>query len=427
MAHATDQEPPSPRAALPPSLTIRRGSELAPHTDTLPTGLPPLDAFLGGLPLRHTHLIAGTEGAGATTLLHGLLATVTRDHPVLLLDPRDRFFPAGAASLGVHLPHLLRVPVRDPHMLYRALAFALRDAACPLIIWDAVLLLPAHLLDRLRPDVRASGCALLLAVTGVPLAAPGIAAGTEERASRETLHWLATLTTALDGVPRHTSIHNGGMVVTARPLAECLPIERARMKGRTVVIYDKDDLESLGYVKTDLLGLGMLTAIRKCFELIRETEGRSLMLDTVPLEDPAVYDMFGKGDTVGVFQIESRAQQATLPRTLPRTLYDLVIETALIRPGPIQGASVSPLILRRQGREPVTYPHQASNRSSNAPTARSCTRSRGSARRWSSPGSVREKRTSCAGRWAASAVSRRWRGSRRSSSPVADSVATRTR
>ncbi|MCA1723673.1 MAG: error-prone DNA polymerase, partial [Thermomicrobia bacterium] len=101
----------------------------------------------------------------------------------------------------------------------------------------------------------------------------------------------------------------------------------------------------------------MLTCIRKCFNLVRETDGTTLTLDSVPLEDPAVYDMFGKGDTVGVFQIESRAQQATLPRTLPRTLYDLVIETALIRPGPIQGASVSPLILRRQGREPVTYPH----------------------------------------------------------------------
>jgi hypothetical protein len=143
VAHVPDQEPSSPIAALPPSLAIRRASELAPHTDTLLTGLPPLDAFLGGLPLRHTHLVAGTEGAGVTTLLYGLLATVTRDHAVLLLDPRDRFFPSGAAALGVHLPHLLRVPVRDPHKLRRALAFALRDAASPLIIWDAVLLPPA--------------------------------------------------------------------------------------------------------------------------------------------------------------------------------------------------------------------------------------------------------------------------------------------
>ncbi|MCA1667223.1 MAG: error-prone DNA polymerase, partial [Thermomicrobia bacterium] len=172
-----------------------------------------------------------------------------------------------------------------------------------------------------------------------------------------TVGWLATLVAAMEDVPRHASIHNGGFVVTARPLAECIPLEKARMKDRTVTIWDKDDLEALGYIKTDVLGLGMLTCIRKCFNLVRETDGTTLTLDSVPLEDPAVYDMFGKGDTVGVFQIESRAQQATLPRTLPRTLYDLVIETALIRPGPIQGASVSPLILRRQGREPVTYPH----------------------------------------------------------------------
>jgi hypothetical protein len=99
-------------------------------------------------------------------------------HPVFLLDPRDRFFPSGAAALGVHLPHLLRVPVRDPHKLRRALAFALRGAACPLIVWDSVLLPPAQLLDRLRPDVRGSGCALLLVVAGVPLAAPGITGAT---------------------------------------------------------------------------------------------------------------------------------------------------------------------------------------------------------------------------------------------------------
>ncbi len=174
MTHGPDQQRASPLAALLPSLAIRRASELAPHADLLPTGLPPLDAFLGGLPLRHMHLIAGTEGAGVTTLLHGLLATVTQAHPVLFLDPHNRFYPPGAAGLGVHLPHLLRVRVHDPQKLRRALAFALRDAACPLIIWDAGLLPPAQLLDRLRPDVRASGSALLIVVTGVPLDAPGV-------------------------------------------------------------------------------------------------------------------------------------------------------------------------------------------------------------------------------------------------------------
>ncbi len=178
MAQAADQESPSLLAALPPGIPLHRASDLAPQTDALPTGLPPLDAFLGGLPLRHTHLLAGTEGSGVTTLLHGLLATVTRTHPVLFLDPRDRFYPPGAASLGVHLPHLLRVRVRDPHKLRRALAFALRDSACPLVVWDAGLLPPAHFLDRLRPDVRASRCALLLVVSGMPLTASGITGAT---------------------------------------------------------------------------------------------------------------------------------------------------------------------------------------------------------------------------------------------------------
>jgi len=176
-------------------------------------------------------------------------------------------------------------------------------------------------------------------------------------ADTDTLRWLVTLTHALEGTPRHASIHNGGIVVTAQPLAELIPLERARMAGRTVTIWDKDDVESLAFVKTDLLGLGMLTCIRKCFDLVKETEGTALSLDRVPLDDPATYDMICAADTVGVFQIESRAQMATLPRIRPRTFYDLVIETALIRPGPIQGDAVHPLIRRRQGKEEVTYPH----------------------------------------------------------------------
>ena len=172
-----------------------------------------------------------------------------------------------------------------------------------------------------------------------------------------TVGWLATLVSALEDTPRHASIHNGGFVVTARPLAECIPLEKARMKDRTVTIWDKDDIEAQGFVKTDVLGLGMLTCIRKCFDLVRETDGTTLALGTVPMEDPAVYDMFCRGDTVGVFQIESRAQQATLPRIQPRTLYDLAMETALIRPGPIQGDAVHPLIRRRQGKEEISYPH----------------------------------------------------------------------
>jgi hypothetical protein len=165
-------------AALPTALRPTRASDFVLATDALPTGLPPLDAFLGGLPLRHTSLVAGTLGAGVTTLLHGLLAVATATYPVLLFDPRQRFFPPGAAALGVHLPHLLRVPVTDLRKLQRALAFALRDDACPLIVWDAGLLPPAALLNRLRPDIRASRCTLLLLTEGVPLTTPGITGAT---------------------------------------------------------------------------------------------------------------------------------------------------------------------------------------------------------------------------------------------------------
>ena len=179
----------------------------------------------------------------------------------------------------------------------------------------------------------------------------------EAEGEDSSLHWLTTLTDALEGTPRHASIHNGGMIVTAQPLAELIPLERARMKGRTTTIWDKDDVESLGFVKTDLLGLGMLTCIRRCFDLVKDTERTLLTLDRIPLDDPSVFDMFCEADTIGIFQIESRAQMAALPRIKPRTFYDLAIETAIIRPGPIIGQAVHPLIRRRQGKEEVTYPH----------------------------------------------------------------------
>lgn len=159
----------SPLAALPPSLAFRRASDLGPATDILPTGFASVDAFLGGgLAFRHIHLIAGMLGAGSTSLMHGLLATVTRTQPVLLLDPYNRFFPPAAAAAGAHLPHLLRVPVSDDRKLQRALAFALRSAAaCPLIVWDTETFPPAFLLDRLRPLVRGSGSALLIVTDSI--------------------------------------------------------------------------------------------------------------------------------------------------------------------------------------------------------------------------------------------------------------------
>ncbi|SKC82713.1 PHP domain-containing protein [Krasilnikoviella flava] len=158
-------------------------------------------------------------------------------------------------------------------------------------------------------------------------------------------------------LPRHLGIHSGGMVMCDRPVIEVCPVEWARMEGRTVLQWDKEDCADAGLVKFDLLGLGMLTAIRYAFDSIEAHTGERLTLHGLPDDDPAVYDLLCAADTVGVFQVESRAQMATLPRLRPRTFYDIVIEVALIRPGPIQGGSVHPYIERARGREPVTFLH----------------------------------------------------------------------
>jgi error-prone DNA polymerase len=157
--------------------------------------------------------------------------------------------------------------------------------------------------------------------------------------------------------PRHLGIHSGGMVLCDRPVVEVCPVEWARMENRTVLQWDKDDCALAGLVKFDLLGLGMLSALRFAFELIEEHHGEKYDLQSVPQDEPEVYDMLCAADTVGVFQVESRAQMATLPRLRPRTFYDLVIEVAIIRPGPIQGGSVHPFIRRHQDKEEVTYLH----------------------------------------------------------------------
>jgi error-prone DNA polymerase len=167
---------------------------------------------------------------------------------------------------------------------------------------------------------------------------------------------LVTLSKTLLGFPRHLSQHVGGFVITRGLLSELVPIENAAMPDRTVIEWDKDDLDTLGILKVDCLSLGMLTAIHKCFDLVKEHHGVELTLAGVPAEDPAVYDMICKADTIGVFQIESRAQMSMLPRLLPRCFYDLVVEVAIVRPGPIQGGMVHPYLRRRAGQEPVTYP-----------------------------------------------------------------------
>ena len=163
-------------------------------------------------------------------------------------------------------------------------------------------------------------------------------------------------------LPRHLGIHSGGMVICDRPVGEVCPVEWARMPGRTVLQWDKDDCAYAGLVKFDLLGLGMLTALRDCFELVAACYGQRWSLHSIPQEDPGVYAMLQEADTVGVFQVESRAQMATLPRLRPAKFYDLVIEVALIRPGPIQGGSVHPYMRRRHGDEVAELPHESMRR-----------------------------------------------------------------
>ncbi|MCE9630483.1 MAG: error-prone DNA polymerase [Planctomycetia bacterium] len=170
---------------------------------------------------------------------------------------------------------------------------------------------------------------------------------------------LTTLVGQLIGFPRHLGQHVGGMVMTRGELCDLVPIQPATMEGRTIVQWDKNDLDELGILKVDCLALGMLSAIRRAFELVAGAGGPVLTLATVPAEDPAVYEMISRADTVGVFQIESRAQMSMLPRLKPACFYDLVIEVAIVRPGPIQGGMVHPYLRRRTGEEPVTYPNDA--------------------------------------------------------------------
>ncbi len=167
--------------------------------------------------------------------------------------------------------------------------------------------------------------------------------------------WMA-LVRQLLGFPRHLSQHTGGFVLTGDALHELVPIENAAMPGRTVIEWDKDDLDAMGMLKVDVLALGMLTALRKSLQAISRTRGRAFAMQDIPAEDPATYDMLCAADSVGVFQVESRAQQSMLPRLRPRCFYDLVVEVAIVRPGPIQGGMVHPYLRRRQGLEPVHYP-----------------------------------------------------------------------
>lgn len=170
---------------------------------------------------------------------------------------------------------------------------------------------------------------------------------------------IVTLAQELQGFPRHLSQHVGGFVISRGPLHELVPIENAAMQDRTCIQWDKDDLDALGLLKVDVLSLGMLTCIRKCFELVERHYGKLFTLANIPPNDKDTYDMLCRADSVGVFQVESRAQMTMLPRLKPRTFYDLVIEVAIVRPGPIQGDMVHPYLRRRSGLEKVSYPSPA--------------------------------------------------------------------
>src|SRR5438309_7357087 len=171
---------------------------------------------------------------------------------------------------------------------------------------------------------------------------------------------LVGLASALLGFPRHLSQHVGGFVISRGALARMVPIENAAMPERSVIQWDKDDLENLGLLKVDVLALGMLSAIRRALDFVNELRGGAITMDSLLREeDPAVYDMMRHADTIGVFQIESRAQMSMLPRLKPKHFYDLVIEIAIVRPGPIQGDMVHPYLRRRAGTEPIDYPNEA--------------------------------------------------------------------
>lgn len=172
-----------------------------------------------------------------------------------------------------------------------------------------------------------------------------------------TFSLLLQITRSIVGFPRHLGIHPGGFLIAKRPITECVPVEKATMDQRYVIQWNKDDLTVLKMLKIDVLGLGMLTALEHCFRMLKQHKGLNYDLYNTPHDDRATYDMIGLADTIGTFQIESRAQMSLLPRLKPKCFYDLVIEVAIIRPGPIQGGMIHPFIRRRDGLEPVTYPH----------------------------------------------------------------------
>ena len=314
---------------------------------------------------RQEGIPAQGRGSAADSLVAYLLG-ITRVDPLAHHLLFERFLHEGMEStpdidIDVSTAHRERLiqHVYDTYgeertgMVCTVVTFRLRLALRQV---GAALGVPGSLLDKLAKavdrDVEGEeGATLVERLLGVVSQAPSAAMTAQE--------WrqFAELVDQVVGVPRHLSIHVGGMLVTGEPLWDIAPLERATRAGRVVVQFDKDDVEDLGLIKIDLLGLRTLSAVEEALaELERVGEGRP-DLDQLDLADPEVYEMCSRADTVGVFQIESRAQQQTLPRSRPREFNDLVVEVAIIRPGPIQGRAVHPYLRRRQGQEPVSYLH----------------------------------------------------------------------
>lgn len=215
-----------------------------------------------------------------------------------------------------------------------------------------VLGMPVHVIDRLAKSVSWYGYGprnLQQELTGIEEFTPYF--------SRVTFQEFLSICMQLEDFPRHVSIHNGGVLISSCPLSDIVPLEKATMPGRVVCQWDKDSVADAGLIKIDLLGLRMLSLLDEARTLVEQEHGVALNLDALPQDDASVYDMIGRCDTIGVFQIESRAQMQTLPRTRPRSIDDLTIEVSIIRPGPIQGNMVHPYIRRRNGQERVTYLH----------------------------------------------------------------------
>ena len=233
---------------------------------------------------------------------------------------------------------------------------AVREAAKALAFPPDVIDRTAQALDTHSAAEAAEDMSPLLSGDGGP-----IPMGIDLDPLVPSLPWqtLAELLSEMDGVPRHLSIHVGGLLITAAPLVEVVPIERAAMPGRVVVQWDKDSVEDAGLIKIDLLCLRTLGMIDEAVAHIREQQGITLDIDNLPLDDPAAYDLLRRADTIGCFQVESRAQAQMLPKLQPRCFEDIVVEVALVRPGPIQGGMVHPYLRRRQGLEPVAYAHPA--------------------------------------------------------------------